>query len=201
MSRYTGPKNRLSRREGADLFGKGNKLRRSSVPPGQHGPKGPKRLSDYGQQLREKQKTRRIYDIIERQFRRYFEKARRVRGATGEVLLRLLETRLDNVVYRLGFTTTRSQARQLVSHGHVLVNGQTVDIPSCQVRLGDSVTLDSRSLKNPHVKARLEDSSEVQPPAWLERQAAVGKVSRLPERSDINLPISEQLIVEYYSNR
>ena len=201
MSRYTGPKNRLSRREGLDLFGKGNKLRRSAVPPGQHGPKGPRRQSDYGQHLREKQKTRRIYDIIERQFRRYFEKARKVRGATGDVLLRLLETRLDNVVYRLGFTVTRSQARQLVSHGHVLVNDRAVDIPSYQVTVGDSITLDHRSLGNAHVKARLESSAEFKPPAWLTRQAATGKVAHLPERVDIDLPISEQLIVEYYSNR
>src|SRR3989344_818943 len=122
MSRYTGPKNRLSRRERFDLFGKGNKLRRSQVPPGQHGPKGFSRLSDYGVQLREKQKTKRIYGTIEKQFKGYFEKAKKVRGKTGEHLLRLLETRLDNVVYRLSFVPTRAMARQLVSHGHVFVN-------------------------------------------------------------------------------
>ena len=201
MSRNTGPKNRLSRREGLDLFGKCAKLRRGSQPPGQHGPKGLRRASGFGTQLREKQKTRRIFDIMERQFRRYFEKARKVPGATGEVLLRLLETRLDNVVYRLGFTATRSQARQLTSHGHVVVNGRVTNIPSYQVRPGDTVTLDDRSLTNPHVKARLDDTAQIQPPAWLARQAAIGKIERLPKREDINLPINEQLIVEYYSNR
>jgi small subunit ribosomal protein S4 len=201
MARYTGPKNRLSRREGQDLFGKGAKLRRASVPPGQHGPKGARRASGFGQQLREKQKIRRIFDIMERQFRRYFEKARVVKGATGAVLLRLLETRLDNVVYRLGFAGTRSHARQLTSHGHILVNGQVVDIPSYHVRPGDMVTLDEQTLDNPHVKVRLEDSASPKPPAWLDRRAAIGKVTRLPQREDIDLPVNEQLIVEYYSNR
>lgn len=201
MSRNTGPKNRLSRREGLDLFGKAGKLRRATVPPGQHGPKGAKRISGFGTQLREKQKTRRIFDIMERQFRRYFEKARKVPGATGEVLLQLLETRLDNVVYRLGFTATRSQARQLTSHGHVVVNGRKVNIPSYQVRPGDTITLDDRSLQNPHVKVRLDEANQIQPPAWISRQASMGKIDRLPKREDISLPVTEQLIVEYYSNR
>jgi len=200
MSRYTGPKNRLSRREGVDLFGKGNKLRRATVPPGMHGGKGARRLSGFGLQLREKQKTRRIYGIIEKQFRKYFETARKVRGSTGEVLLRLLETRLDNVVYRLGLASSRPMARQIVGHGHVLVNNCPVSIPSYQVKIGDTITLDTKIMENPVVKSLL-DNSEVHLPAWLSRQAAVGKVSSLPKREEIEGPISEQLIVEYYSNR
>jgi len=201
MARNTGPKNRLSRREGLDLYGKGAKLRRPAVPPGQHGPKGVRRISGFGAHLREKQKTRRIFDIMERQFRRYFEKARKVPGATGEVLLQLLETRLDNVVYRLGFTATRSQARQLTSHGHVVVNGRVVNIPSYSVRPGDTITLDAKALTNPHVQARLAEAGQIQPPAWITREATTGKIDRLPKREDINLPVTEQLIVEYYSNR
>lgn len=198
MSNYTGPKNRLSRREGLDLFSKGNKLRRATQPPGQHGAKGAPRPTEYGTQLREKQKTKRLYGIIEAQFRKYFEIARRVRGKTGETLLVLLEMRLDNVVYRLGLASTRSMSRQLVSHGHVLVNGHTVNIPSCQVKVGDVVTLDSVAANIPHVKVRLEDS-QFHAPAWLERQAAFGKIARPPERSDIDVPVNEQLIVEFYS--
>ena len=198
MSRYTGPKNRLSRREGFDLFGKGNKLRRSSVPPGQHGPKGAKRLSDYGLRLREKQKLKRIYGVTERQFQKYFAQATKVRGKTGEVLLQILETRLDNIVYRLGFTPTRTMARQLVSHGHIRVGDSPVSIPSYQVKVGDVVTLSPKSAKIPTVASRL-DNSEFHPPVWLEKQAAAGKVLSLPQRSQIDTPVDEQLIVEFYS--
>lgn len=198
MSNYTGPKNRLSRREGLDLFGKGHKLRRATQPPGQHGAKGNPRQSEYGTQLREKQKTRRLYGIIEAQFRKYFEIARRYRGKTGETLLVLLEMRLDNVVYRLGLVPTRSMARQLVSHGHVLINGHFVTIPSYEVKPGDLVTLDEVAVNIPHVKTRLGDS-QFHAPAWLERQAATGKIARLPQRSDIDVPVNEQLIVEFYS--
>lgn len=198
MGRYTGPKNRLSRREGFDLFGKGTKLRRATVPPGQHGPKGAKRLSDYGLRLREKQKLKRIYGVNERQFQKYFAKATKVRGKTGEVLLQILETRLDNVVYRLGLTPTRTMARQLASHGHIRVGDAPVSIPSYQVKVGDIVTLSPKSVKIPAVQFRL-DNSEIHPPAWLERQAAVGKVLSLPQRSQIDSPVDEQLIVEFYS--
>jgi small subunit ribosomal protein S4 len=198
MSNYTGPKNRLSRREGLDLFNKGRKLRRATQPPGPHGAKGNPRQSEYGSQLREKQKTRRLYGIIEGQFRKYFEIARRYRGKTGESLLILLEMRLDNVVYRLGLAPTRSNARQLVSHGHVLVNGHVLNIPSCEVKPGDEITLDAKAANIPHIKARLEDS-QYHAPAWLERQAAYGKIARLPLRSDIDVPVNEQLIVEFYS--
>ncbi len=199
MARFSGPKNRLSRREGVDLFGKGNKLRKSTQAPGQHGPKGSRRRpSDFGLQLREKQKTRRMYGIMERQFRGYFEKARKVKGKTGEVLLRLLESRLDNVIYRLGFVPTRAMGRQLVSHGLVLVNNKTVNIPSYQTKSNDIISLSPKAVLIPAVKARLENSQE-QLPAWLKRQAAVGTVTGQPSRADINSPINEQLIVEYYS--
>lgn len=198
MARYTGPKNRLSRREGLDLFGKGNKLRRATVPPGQHGAKiSRRRASDYGNQLRQKQKTRRLYGIMEKQFRKYFEIAKVNRGETGATLLRLLETRLDNVVYRLGFVPTRAMARQLVSHGHVLVDGKRVTIASYSTRVGQTISLRPKAVAIPAVKVRLENSE--QPPAWLEKQATYGKVIALPQRSDIDSPIDEQSIVEFYS--
>jgi small subunit ribosomal protein S4 len=198
MSHYIGPKNRLSRREGFDLFGKGNKLRRAQNPPGQHGAKGSRRPSDFGTQLREKQKTKRIYGIIERQFRGYFDKAKKVRGKTGEHLLRLLETRLDNVVYRLGFSPTRAMARQLVSHGHVLVNSGLVNIPSYQVDIEDVISLDAKAVIIPHVKICL-DNPKLSPPAWLQRTGSQGKVITFPLREHIESPINEQLIVEFYS--
>lgn len=198
MARYTGPKNRLSRREGIDLFGKGNKLRRAAQIPGQHGPKGSRRPTDYGTQLREKQKTKRLYGITERQFARYVKKATAIRGKTGEALLRILESRLDNVVYRLGFTNTRNMARQLVSHGHVLVGDRKMSTPSFLVKPGQMVTLDAKAVIIPVVKERLENP-EIHLPAWLERQASVGKVLALPNRSDIDSQIDEQLIVEFYS--
>lgn len=198
MARYTGPKNRLSRREEVDLFGKGNKLRRSAQPPGQHGPKRTRRLSDFGVQLREKQKTKRLYGILERQFHKYFEKAAQFRGTTGEKLLQLLETRLDNVVYRLGFVPTRAMARQLTSHGHILVDGNRVNIPSYQVKASQTISLDSISQAIPSVRIRLEDQ-EMSLPGWLTRQAAVGQVTHLPARPEIDSPVNEQLIVEFYS--
>ena len=198
MSRYTGPKNRLSRREGFDLFGKGNKLRRAQVPPGQHGVKGSKRPTDFGSQLREKQKTKRIYGIMERQFRGYFEKARRVRGKTGELLLCLLEKRLDNVVYRLGFVPTRAMARQLISHGHAEVDGLIVNIPSYQVRVGQVISLSPKAMKIPAVSLRT-NTSEINPPAWLSKTGSKGKMVSQPDRSQIDSPVNEQLIVEFYS--
>lgn len=181
MARYIGPKNRLSRREGLDLFGKGNKLRRAAVPPGQHGPKGVRRLSDYGVQLREKQKAKRLYGLLEKQFHRYFKTA-------GASFLTLLETRLDNTVYRLGLVPTRAMARQLVGHYHILVNSKEVNIPSYQVRPGDIITT---KLPFPEIESA--------PPAWLSRQGPAGKVERLPQRADIDTSINDQLIVEYYS--
>jgi len=198
MARYTGPKDRLSRREGVDLFGKGSKLTRLSVPPGQHGPKGARRLSEYGTQLREKQKMKRMYGILEKQFASYVKKAMRKRGNTGETLLALLERRLDNTVYRLGFAATRAMARQLVSHGHVFVNGGKVDVPSYQVREGDVVSLTTKACDIPVVK-KLLTGEGVSLPSWLERKAAAGKIKSDPKRQDVVEPVSEQDVVEFYS--
>lgn len=198
MARYTGPKDRLSRREGFDLFGKGAKLTRLNVPPGVHGPKGSRMPSQYGKQLREKQKVRRIYGVLERQFRRYVEKALSVKGNTGEMILSLLERRLDNVVYRLGFAPTRPAARQLVSHRHVLVNGKRMNIPSYQVKTGDAISLDAKAMEIPNIKKLLGDE-KYKVPGWLKRKAAAGLVEREPKMEDITEPISVQDIVEYYS--
>src|SRR3972149_6055110 len=198
MARYTGPKDRLSRREGFDLFGKGAKLRRLNVPPGLHGPKGFKRQSQYGKQLREKQKVRRMYGLLERQFKRYVERALKSKGNTGETLLVSLERRLDNMVFRLGFAPTRASARQLVSHRHVFVNGKRVNITSYQIKPGDIVTLSSVAMKIPVIKKLLEEK-DAKYPGWLKRKAAAGQVGRIPKRDDIVEPISEQDIVEYYS--
>ena len=198
MARYTGPKDRLSRREGYDLFGKGVRLTRLTVPPGVHGPKGVRRQSQYGKQLREKQKVRRMYGVLERQFRRYVDKALKSRGNTGEALLVLLETRLDNVIYRLGFVPTRPSGRQLVGHRHVLVNGKKVNIPSYQIRAGETISLSTKAMNTPVIKKLLEEKN-VKYPAWLKRKGPVGQVARLPKREDIVEPISEQDIVEYYS--
>lgn len=196
--RYTGPKDRLSRREGIDLFGKGARLTRLSVPPGQHGPRGQRKISSYGRQLREKQKVKRIYGVAEKQFKGIVAQAQKVRGNTGEALLASLERRLDNVVYRLGFAPTRPGARQLISHGHILVDGTKVNIPSYQAKSGQTITLDTTAQKIPEVKKLLEEKKG-ETPAWLERKAAVGRVKKLPAREDILEPISEQDVVEFYS--
>jgi small subunit ribosomal protein S4 len=198
MARYKGPKDRLSRREGVDLFGKGAKLTRLTVPPGMHGPKGTRRrTSQYSRQLREKQKVKRFYGVLEKQFRRYVDKALGTKGNTGEVLLSLLERRLDNVVYRLGFAPTRPAARQLVSHRNVLVEGERINI-SFQVKVGQTIGLTSTAMKIPPIK-RLLDDEDYKLPGWLKRKAAIGKISRIPKREDISEPISEQDIVEFYS--
>jgi small subunit ribosomal protein S4 len=198
MARYTGPKNRLSRREGIDLFGKGGKLTRLNVPPGMHGPKGTRNPSQFGRQLREKQKVKRLYGLMEKQFRKYVEKALKTKGNTGSTLLALLERRLDNVIYRLGFAPTRTSARQFVGHRHVTVDGKTVNIPSYQVQVGQSIGLSTKALKIPAIKKLLE-SEQVKLPSWLKRKAAVGKIDATPKREDIIEPISEQDIVEFYS--
>ncbi len=197
--RYTGPKDRLSRREGVDLFGAGAKLTRLSVPPGMHGPKGARRkISDYGRQLREKQKTKRIYGISEKQLERYVSEAEKIKGNTGDVLVKFLETRLDNVVYRLGFAPTRAAARQIVSHGHILVDGKKINIPSYRVKMGQTVALDPKAQGIPEVKKLLE-AKDVTIAPWLERVAAIGKIASEPERKDVFEPISEQDIIEFYS--
>lgn len=198
MARYTGPKDRLSRREGFDLFGKGGKLTRLNVPPGQHGPKGRTLHSSYAKQLREKQKVKRLYGVMEKQFKKYVERALKVKGNTGEALLSFLERRLDNVVYRLGFAPTRPAARQLVSHRHVLVNGKKVNIPSYQIEVGDEISLSGKALEIPYLKKLFEEKDYITP-GWLKREGNVGKVLRYPKREDIAEPIDEQLIVEFYS--
>lgn len=199
MAKYNGPKDRLSRREGVDLFGKGAKLTRLLVTPGVHGPKGQmKSQSQYGKQLREKQKVKRIYGVLEKQFRIYVEKALKSKGNTGEALLILLEKRLDNVVYKLGFADSRPMARQLVSHRHILVNGKKLNIPSYQVQVGDVISLTPKIIENQNVK-RLIDQEEYETPSWLTRKAYVGNVKSEPKRENITEQVSEQDIVEFYS--
>ena len=198
MARYKGPKDRLSRREGVDLFGKGAKLTRLNIPPGMHGAKRMRAPSQYGRQLREKQKAKRLYGCLERQFKNYVTKALRTKGNTTEKLVQLLEKRLDNVVYRLGFAPTRFAARQIVSHRHVLVNNEKVNIPSYQVKVGDSVSLTPRGMNIPYVKKILGDKN-VKIPQWLKRKAVVGMVSKDPTLDDFTEPISIQDIIEFYS--
>lgn len=205
MARYLGPKLKLSRREGTDLFLKSGvraidtKCKLESAP-GQHGARRG-RLSDYGLQLREKQKVRRIYGILERQFRNYYKEAARLKGNTGENLLQLLESRLDNVVYRMGFASTRAEARQLVSHKAVVVNGQVVNIPSFKVRPEDVVSVREKAKKQARIAAALELAEQREKPVWLEVDGSKleGQFKRLPERSDLSAEINEQLIVELYS--
>lgn len=197
MARYTGPKDRLSRREGFDLFGKGSKLTRLTVPPGFHGPKGIGKMSQYGQQLREKQKIKRLYGVYERQFRKYVMQAVKSKGNTGNKLLSLLERRLDNVVYRLGFAPTRPAARQYVSHKHILVNDKKVNIPSYQVKIGDTISLGKTATEIPAIQKKM--SEDLKLPNWLKRRAIIGKVVGIPVADDVPEPISIQDIVEFYS--
>jgi small subunit ribosomal protein S4 len=206
VARYTGPVCRLCRREGLKLFLKGSRcftekcaIERRNYPPGQHG-LGRSKRSAYGEQLREKQKAKRIYGLIEGQFRRYFERAEREKGVTGENLLRLLERRLDNVVFRLGFAASRSEARQIVGHGHVQVNGRKASLPSFLVKVGDQVQLRSTSGLQERVAENLS-AGRGQVPQWLELTAAEkrGLIRGLPLRDDIQIPVQEQLIVELYS--
>lgn len=207
MARYTGPVCRLCRREGAKLYLKGDRcytgkcaIDRRAYAPGQHG-QGRKKQSEYGLQLREKQKARRIYGILETQFRNYFEKAENQKGVTGENLLRLLERRLDNVVYRLGFGGSRVEARQLVRHGHFSVNGKKVNIPSYLTKVGDVVEVAEKSRDNNRIKELAEQAARKTPAAWLESNADqfAGKVVAIPSREEIDVPIAEHLIVELYS--
>jgi small subunit ribosomal protein S4 len=206
MARYTDAVCRLCRREGMKLFLKGERcytekcaIEKRNFPPGQHGKTRKQKMQGYGIQLREKQKVKRIYGVLEDQFRRYFESADRTRGITGETLLQLLERRFDNVIYRLGLATSRAQARQLVRHGHFQVNGKKVDIPSYSLRSGDVVTIKATSLKAPTILHAIEEVKGRGIPAWLSFDGAAGKVVSLPTREQINLPVQEQLIVELYS--
>lgn len=197
--RYTGPKRRLSRREGVALFPKDIKSieRKGAMPPGPKGNRMKRRLSEFGLQLREKQKAKRMFGISEKQFSGIVKEAARAKGSTGQTLLELLETRVDNVVYRLGFAKSRTEARQLVSHGHVTVNEKKLNIPSATVKINSTVAISANFVDNTQVKKNLEEGREI--PAWLERKAAVGKVLRLPTREEMESIINEQLIVEYYS--
>lgn len=208
MARYTGPVCRLCRRERMKLFLKGDRcfkekcaVERRGYPPGQHGTRRGRRVQGYGLQLREKQKVKRHYGLLEKQFRSYFQEADRQRGITGEALLVLLERRLDNVVYSLGFASSRAQARQFVRHGHVLVDGAKVDVPSYQVAPGQKVAIKEQSRKNDFIRASVETARGRGVPDWLELDAEsfTGTMLRIPTREDIKLPVQEQLIVELYS--
>lgn len=168
------------------------------MPPGQHGARRKRKLSDFGVRLKEKQKLKRTYGVMERQMKKYFAEARKVKGSTGGTMLQILESRLDNLVYRLGLSPSRRLARQLVSHRHVLVDGKVVNISSCRLKPGQVVNLDAKAMSVPGVKSLLE-KKEILLPDWLERKAAVGKFSRWPKREEIDTNVNEQLIVEYYS--
>lgn len=206
MARYIGPKAKLSRREGTDLFLKS--ARRSisdkakfDTKPGQHGRTSGSRTSDYGLQLREKQKVKRMYGVLEKQFRRYFSEADRRRGNTGANLLFLLESRLDNVVYRMGFGSTRAEARQLVSHKAILVNSQSVNIPSYLVKAGDTIAVREQSRKQARVQEALQLATQVGMPSWVEVSVdkAEGVFKKVPDRDEFGADINESLIVELYS--
>jgi small subunit ribosomal protein S4 len=207
LARYRGAVCRLCRRERMKLHLKGDRcftdkcaIERRNYPPGQHG-QGRGKLSEYGKQLREKQKVRRIYGIQEKQFRSYFEEADRRKGVTGETLLQLLELRLDNMVYRMGFANSRAEARHLVRHGHFTVSGKRVDIPSYLIRLGDTIVVREKSRKIPAIVSAQENLESRGVPRWLEveRDACRGKVKELPRREDLTMPVEEHLIVELYS--
>ena len=207
MARYTGPVCRLCRREGEKLFLKGDRcygvkcaISRRAYPPGQHG-QGRSKATEYGLQLREKQKAKRYYGLLESQFRGYFEKATKQKGQAGENLLSILETRLDNAVYRLGFGASRAEARQLVRHGHFRIDGKKVNIPSFLVKPGMIISLKEKSRSLDKIKMVIEANSSRIPPRWLEYDAnsLIAKVSSTPTREDIDFPIDEQLIVEFYS--
>lgn len=202
MARNTGPKTKISRRYGVLILGSAKAFERRNYPPGMHGQKGSRRkMSDYALALAEKQKLRHQYGVLERQFRRYFQLASSKRGVTGVLLLQLLETRLDNVVYRLGFAKTRSGARQLVSHGHVLLNGRKTDISSATLRVGDKVTIKEKPSTRRLAAKSLEQTQIVTVPEWLsaDKENFTGEVLRLPTREEINPVVNEQLVVELYS--
>jgi small subunit ribosomal protein S4 len=202
MARYTGPKTKISRRFGVPIFGPAKAMERKNYPPGMHGPKGSRRKqSEYAIALAEKQKLRYQYGLLERQFRRYFQIALTRRGITGETLLQLLETRLDNVVYRLGFANSRNAARQMVCHGHVSVNGRKVNVSSYTLRPGDEVTIKDKPGSRSLAARNLELTQIAPIPEWLvvDKEGYTGKVARIPTREEIAPIVNEQLIVELYS--
>lgn len=208
MARYRGPDCKLCRADGVKLFLKGKKclsakcpLNKRNYPPGMHGQRRGGKQSDYAMQLREKQKCKRTYGILERQFRRYFQEADRMRGITAENLLHLLERRLDNVIYRLGFASSRAQARQIVRHNHVMVNGRRVNIPSFLVRIGDTIQIKERSRQLPSIQESMSLRRSMGGYTWLERDdnECSGRLLRLPNIDEIAIPVQEQFIVELYS--
>ncbi|MCK8816182.1 30S ribosomal protein S4 [Natroniella sulfidigena] len=208
MARYTGPVCRQCRQQGEKLFLKGERcysdkcaIERRSYAPGEHGKKRRRKPSEYGMQLREKQKVRRVYGVLENQFNRYFETAERKPGITGENFLKILERRLDNTVYRLGFAASRNEARQLVRHGHIEVNGSRVDISSYQVEEGDVIGVKEASKDMKRIKENIEMNANLETPSWLQVnfEKKEGKVLTEPVREEIDIPIQEQLIVEFYS--
>ena len=201
MARYTGPKHKIARREGVNILEKesASLKRRLNVPPGGvHGRKMKRRLSEYGQQLREKQKAKAIYGLLEKQFGNLVKMVGRKKGETGELLMSLLETRLDNIIYRLGFAKTRAHARQIVGHRHVLVNGKKLNIPSYQVKVEDVISLTPKAQKNVQVLSLMEDKDKIIVP-FLKRSGMSGKLVRTPKKDDVKPPFDLQLIIEYYS--
>lgn len=209
MARYIGPACRLCRREGMKLLLKGERchsekcaIEKRNVPPGQHGKDRRPKIVGYGLQLREKQKARRVYGVLERQFRNQFEKAAKMKGITGDLLLSMLERRLDNVIYRMGLGTSRAQCRQIVRHGHIQVNGRKVNIPSFLVKIGDTVEVREKSQKNPTILAARDATAHAPCPNWLDvdREALRGRVIAMPKREElVQIQLNEQLIVELYS--
>lgn len=204
MARRLGPKMKLSRRYGVALFNTPKEakiLQRRGYPPGQHGPSATGRISEYGTQLRAKQKAKLMYGLLERQFRKYFMEALKQKGNTGFTLLRFLELRLDNVVYRLGLASTRAQARQLVAHGHIVVNGRVTDIPSYRVKVGDTVSVRSQSVQSAYFTTAAKALENVEAPSWLQldKSNLSGKVLALPEQEHVEQNLEPQLIVEFYS--
>jgi small subunit ribosomal protein S4 len=199
MGRYTGPKHRLARKEGVNLLDKSSQslMRRLNTPPGIHGKKRKRRLSEFGLQLREKQKAKTTYGLMEKQFKNIVQTVRKKKGDTKELIVALLETRLDNLVYRLGFAKTRYMARQFVSHGHVLVNGKKLTIPSYQVKTDEVISLSEKMQKNIRV-VELKNEEEVILP-FLKKQGFLGKLERMPKMEDVQVPFDLQLIIEYYS--
>lgn len=199
MARYTGPKHKLARREGVNVLDKtsASLQRRLSVPPGVHGRKRSRRLSEFGQQLREKQKLKSVYGIMEKQLVNLVKDAEKKKGETGEVLISLLETRLDNIVYRLGFAHSRFQSRQFVTHGHILVNGKKLSIPSFHVKKDDIVSISAKLQKNPALTELLAEEKQMLP--FLDRKGVQGTLLRTPAREDVEVLFETRLIVEYYS--
>lgn len=199
MAKYTGPKHRLARREGVNVLEKQSASldRKLNIPPGVNGRRGRRKPSEYGIQLREKQKLKKFYGVLEKQFRRYVEEAQRERGNTNESLARLLEARLDNVVYRLGFANSRMQARQYVGHGHIFVNGKKVSIPSYSIKEGDVVTVSDRMKSNPIISAKLAE--EVVIPDYMKRTKEKGTFVRRPNLDEVPNPVDYQLVIEFYS--